>query len=238
MMLLWLIFFSVALSSAPLAAQSVSGHVELSDSRNPAVRKRMDYSGVVISLKSVDGSAPLRVQAANATMVQKNKTFSPHVLAITAGTSVDFPNYDPIFHNAFSSYSGQIFDIGLYPPGSTRSVRFTREGIVRVFCNIHSSMSAVIAVLATPYFATTPRDGSFSIPQVPAGEYELSVFHERATEATLHALDRRITVPPSGLILPPMVISEAGYLTIPHMNKHGRAYLPETDSGVLYGGRH
>ena len=121
---------------------------------------------------------------------------------ITAGTSVDFPNDDPIFHNAFSSYSGQIFDIGLYPPGSTRSVRFTREGIVRVFCNIHASMSAVIAVLATPYFATTQRDGSFSIPNVPPGEYELSVFHERATEATLHALDRRITVPQSGLILP------------------------------------
>jgi plastocyanin len=236
MMLLWLIFFSVALSSAPLAAQSVSGHVELSDSRDPAVRKRMDYSGVVISLKS-DGAAPLRVQAADATMVQKNKTFSPHVLAITAGTSVNFPNYDPIFHNAFSSYSGQIFDIGLYPPGSTRAVRFTREGIVRVFCNIHSSMSAVIAVLATPYFATTPRDGSFNIGHVPAGEYELSVFHERATEATLHALDRRITVTPSGLILPPMVISEAGYLTIPHVNKHGRAYPPETESG-LYGGRH
>lgn len=231
MILLWLIFFSAGLG----CAQSVSGRVELSDSRDPAVRKRLDYSNVVISLKSLDGAAPIRVQAPKATMIQKNKTFSPHVLAVMVGASVDFPNFDPIFHNAFSSYSGQIFDIGLYPPGSTRTVHFAREGIVRVFCNIHSSMSAVIDVLATPYFATTGRDGSFNIPNVPAGDYKLSVFHERATETILQALSRRITVPSSGLILPIMAISEAGYLPVPHMNKHGRVYPPETDA--LYGGR-
>jgi plastocyanin len=241
MMLLWRISSRAALAAAlitaaPLLAQSFSGRVELSDSRDPAVRKRMDYSGVVISLKSVDG-APIPVRASKATMIQKDKTFSPHVLAITVGTSVAFPNYDPIFHNAFSSYSGQVFDVGLYPPGSSRSVRFMREGLVRVFCNIHSSMSAVIDVLATPYFATTPRDGSFSIPNVPAGDYQLSVFHERASEAVVQALERRITVPRSGLTLPPIVISEAGYLPIPHMNKHGQAYAPETDSGGFYGGR-
>ena len=74
---------------------------------------------------------------ARAEMIQKGKTFSPHVLAVTLGTVVDFPNYDPIFHNAFSNYDGQIFDIGLYPPGTTRSIAFRREGVVRVFCNIH-----------------------------------------------------------------------------------------------------
>ena len=235
MTLLWLISFSVACSGA-LSAQSVSGHVELRDSRDPAVRKHLDYSGVVISMKPADGAAN-PVQPQKATMVQKDKTFSPHLLAITVGSSVDFPNYDPIFHNAFSSYSGQIFDVGLYPPGSTRAVRFTREGIVRVFCNIHASMSAVIVVLATPYFATTKRDGAFSIPDVPPGDYQLTVFHERATEATLRALDRRITVPPAGLVLPPLVISEAGFLPIPHMNKHGRPYSTDPDSGPVYHGR-
>lgn len=233
MILPWLIFFSFGL----VAAQTVSGHVELRDSREAAVRKHMDYSGVVISLKPVDKATTVRAQASKATMVQKNKMFSPHVLAIAVGTSVDFPNDDPIFHNAFSSYSGQIFDIGLYPPGSTRTVRFTREGIVRVFCNIHSSMSAVIAVLATPYFATTANDGSFAVPNVPPSDYQLSVFHERATDATLHALDRRVGVPQSGLTSPPLIISEAGYLPIPHMNKHGRPYSPETDSGADYHGR-
>ena len=231
----WLISFSIACSGT-LFAQSVTGHVELRDSRDPAVRKHMDYSGVVISLKPA-GAAAVPVQPSKATMVQKNKTFSPHLLAITVGTSVDFPNYDPIFHNAFSSYSGQIFDVGLYPPGSTRAVRFTREGIVRVFCNIHASMSAVIVVLATPYFATTRRDGVFTIPDVPPGDYQLSVFHERATEATLRALDRRITVPPSGLALPTLVISEAGFLPIPHMNKHGLPYSADPESGPVYHGR-
>jgi plastocyanin len=233
MILLWLIFFSFA----SLSAETVSGHVELRDSRDPAVRKHRDYSGVVISLKPLNSDAPARVRPSKATMTQKDKTFSPHVLAIPAGTVVDFPNYDPIFHSAFSSYSGQIFDVGLYPPGSTRAVRFTREGIVRVFCNIHSSMSAVIDVLATPYFATTRPDGSFTIANVPPGDYQLSVFHERATEATLQALDRRVAVTDSGLTLPPLIISETGYLPIPHLNKHGAPYTPEIEGAPTYHGR-
>ena len=129
-------------------------------------------------------------------MLQKDKTFSPHVLAVEAGSVVDFPNADPIFHNAFSSYSGQVFDIGLYPPGTTRSLRFARQGVVRVFCNIHSSMSAVIVVLDSPYFATTKRDGAFEILDVPPGDYQLTVFHERASEATLQGLQRKVTVGP------------------------------------------
>src|SRR5579872_6607137 len=232
MILLWLISFSIACSGA-LFGQSVSGHVELRDSRDPAVRKHMDYSGVVISLKPAGGAAN-PAQPQKATMVQKDKTFSPHLLAITVGSSVDFPNYDPIFHNAFSSYSGQIFDVGLYPPGSTRAVRFTREGIVRVFCNIHASMSAVIVVLATPYFAVTKRDGSFEIADVPTGEYEMEVFHERATEATLRSLRRRVTVGRDGLILPPLSISEAGFLPMPHTNKYGRNYPAQSDDHSIY----
>jgi hypothetical protein len=77
------------------------------------------------------------------------------VLAIETGTTVDFPNYDPIFHNAFSNFSGQLFDIGLYAPGSSRSFRFQRSGTVRIFCNIHPAMSAVILVVDTPYFAVS-----------------------------------------------------------------------------------
>jgi len=167
-------------------------------------------------------------------MVQKNKTFTPHTLAIPVGASVDFPNFDPIFHNAFSSYNGQIFDVGLYPPGTSRTVHFTREGVVRVFCNIHSSMSAVIVVLATPYFDTTDANGRFEIRDVPAGEYQLHVFHERAAAATLAALERRITVPASGLEIPLISISESGYLPIPHKNKYGRDYAPEPDDHSTY----
>jgi len=230
MILRWLIFFS----ALPLCAGTVSGRVELRDSRDPAVRKRLDYSGVVVSLKPLGAGATARPQPARATMLQKNKTFSPHILAITVGASVEFPNADPIFHNAFSSYNGEIFDVGLYPPGSTKAVNFTREGIVRVFCNIHSSMSAVIVVLGTPYFATTGRDGSFSIPNVPAGEYELEAFHERATDATLRALARHVTVEQGPLVTPPFEISEAGYLPMPHKNKYGRSYPAESDDHSIY----
>jgi plastocyanin len=225
----WAICFSLL----PLYAGNVSGRVELRDSRNAAVRKRSDYSGVVVWLKPVAGMVPVRREARRATMLQTHKTFSPHVLAVSTGTVVDFPNLDPIFHNAFSSYSGQIFDIGLYAPGSTRSVQFTRDGVVRVFCNIHSAMSAVIVVLSTPYFATTTKDGSFLIRDVPAGDYELGVFHERATEAALRQLGRRIVVPEDSIVLPALDISEAGFLTVAHKNKYGRDYGPEpTDENV------
>jgi plastocyanin len=225
---LWLICFS----ALPLLSATVSGRVELRDSRDPAVRKRLDYSGVVVSL---DFPAAKAFSAeGRATILQKDKTFTPHVLAVPVGTSVEFPNADPIFHNAFSSYSGQVFDVGLYPPGSTRSVRFTRPGIVRVFCNIHSAMSAVIVVLGTPYFAVTGRDGAYSIPNVPPGEYQLEVFHERATEATLQALGRRVAVDQNPLTVPPVHISEAGFLPVPHHNKYGRSYPVESDDHSIY----
>jgi len=162
-------------------------------------------------------------------MFQKDKTFTPHVLAVQAGSLVEFPNADPIFHNAFSSYNGQVFDIGLYPPGTTRSVKFARPGVVRVFCNIHAAMNAVIVVIASPYFATTRQDGTFKMNDVPAGEYNLTVFHERASEAALAKLSRKITVDADGASLPNIVISEAGYLAIPHKNKYGRDY--PRDSG-------
>lgn len=229
----WRTSFSL-LASLPLIAATVSGRVELKDSRDPAVRKKLNYSGVVISLKPVNGLVPARMTSTHARMIQKDKTFIPHVLAIGVGSSVDFPNFDPIFHNAFSSYNGQIFDVGLYAPGTTRAVHFTREGVVRVFCNIHSSMSAVIVVLATPYFDTTDISGAFEIPNMPPGEYEMHVFHERATETTLARLTRRISVAESNIGLGTISISESGYLPIPHKNKYGRDYRPEPDDHTIY----
>jgi plastocyanin len=208
--------------------------VELLDSRDPAVRNHGDRSGVVVSLSPLDATVMPPSQARRATITQKNKTFSPHMLAIPVGSTVDFPNLDPIFHNAFSSYNGQLFDLGLYPPGSTKSVKFKREGVVRVFCNIHSSMSAMIVVLGTPWFAVTGRDGAFNIPDVPPGEFELRLVHERATEATLQGLSRRVTVPKDALTLPVLSVSEAGQLSIPHKNKYGHDYPPESDDRMAY----
>jgi len=168
-------------------------------------------------------------------MLQKGKMFTPHVLPVRAGTTVEFPNADPIFHNAFSIYSGQIFDVGLYPPGTSRAVRFTRPGVLRVFCNIHPAMSAIILVLDTPYFAQAAKDGSFQL-NVPPGAYELSVFHERATEQELAGLARRIVITEPALRIPPIAVSEAGYLPAPHKNKYGRDYPPSSDDQVFYPG--
>ncbi len=168
-------------------------------------------------------------------MLQKAKMFTPHVLPVMAGTTVDFPNADPIFHNAFSSYNGQIFDVGLYPPGTSRAVTFTRLGVLRVFCNIHPTMSAIILVLNTPYFVKTAQDGSFEM-NVPPGEYELSVFHERATERELAGLARRVVVSEPALRVPPIMVSEAGYLVAPHKNKYGHDYPPTSEEQVFYPG--
>ena len=228
---------AVVLGCLPLMAASITGKVELRDSKNAAVRGKKDFSSVVVWLEAADGKA-LVAPAGRARMIQKDKTFTPHVLAVTVGTTIDFPNYDPIFHNAFSNYDGQ-FDVGLYPPGTSRSVRFKRAGTVRVFCNIHAAMSAVIAVLPTPYFDTSKKDGGFEIPRVAPGEYWLRVFHEHATAETLDALARRLSVGADALalnniVLPAIVISESGYRELPHQNKYGRDYAAEPDDRGAY----
>lgn len=222
------------LAGGLLTAGAVTGHVQIISSRDPDVRKHLDYSGVVVWLDPSSGAAAIPVRARKADMTQKDKHFEPHVLAIMVGASVDFPNHDPIFHNAFSNYNGQIFDIGLYAPGSSRSILFRREGVVRVFCNIHPSMSAVIVVLKSPYFAVSGKDGAFSIPDVPAGSYRLHVFHERATEQTLDALSKTMDIPARSLEIPSIRVSESGFLVLPHKNKYGKDYTSEsgTYSGV------
>jgi plastocyanin len=212
-----LIFFSVSAAAANLSAATVTGRIELTGTRVK------DLAGVVVWLDN--GTPGVQRQAnVHAVMNQKNKTFLPHILAIVAGTTVDFPNLDPIFHNAFSSFDGKVFDVGLYPPGTSRSVRFDRPGIVRVFCNIHSAMSAVIVVLQQPWFGVSSHDGGFTIRDVPEGDYTLHVYHERATAATLGALTQKVAIQQEHTELAAISISETGYLPAPHKNKFGRDY--------------
>jgi plastocyanin len=227
----------LALFVPPVSAGNIAGRVMLIDSKDATVSKKGDFSGVVVWLEGVNGE-PLPVpKGARATMAQKDKTFLPHVLAVSVGTIVDFPNFDPIFHNAFSSYDGKPFDVGLYAPGKSRPVNFNQAGVVRVFCNIHASMSAVIDVLPTPYFDTSKRDGTFEIKNVPPGEYRLKVFHERATMPTLNALSRKVTIGAETTTLPTISVTESGYLVVPHMNKYGHEYQDPDDRGVYPGAR-
>jgi plastocyanin len=229
---------ALALATAPGRAVTVAGSVRLTDSRDPGVRKHRDYSGVVVWLEPVSPVKAAAHAPAPARMEQRGKRFIPHVLAIQAGASVEFPNFDPIFHNAFSSYSGQIFDLGLYAPGTSRTIAFTRAGIVRVFCNIHPSMSAVIAVLRHPWFEVTRASGAFAIEDVPAGEYTLHVFHERASAGTLDALATRVTVSGRDVALRAISISETGYVEAPHQNKFGHDYPPAAEESGGYAGGH
>ncbi len=206
-----------------LSAATVHGRVEIVSSKDPGVRKHFDFSGVVVWLDPVSGT-PTLPQPRKAEMVQRGKRFTPHVLAITVGSTVDFPNYDPIFHNAFSNYDGQVFDVGLYPPGATRSVPFRKEGIVRIFCDIHPTMSAIIVVVRSPYYAVSASNGEFSIANVPPGAYRMHVFHERATQQTLNELTRTVDVSGADVGFGTLTVSESGYLLIPHKNKYGKDY--------------
>jgi plastocyanin len=219
----------------PAAAATVSGRVSLSDSPVPAVSKRRDYSGVVVWLSPAGQAQPAASASAGAArVVQKDKLFVPHVIAIQVGTEVAFPNLDPIYHSAFSTFSGQIFDLGLYPPGTSRTVAFRHAGIVRVFCNIHPTMSAVIVVLEYPWFAVSDSTGAFSIPNVPPGEYRMHVFHERAAQKTLDTLERRIAAGAGDVAIPPFTVSETGYVEMPHKNKYGQEYPPVPDDRAAY----
>ena len=113
---------------------------------------------------------------------QEHETFLPHVLAITRGSTVDFPNDDPIFHNVFSLSSAATFDLRRYPRGQSRRQTFARAGIVKVYCNIHSHMSATILVMDHPYFTIPALDGGFELANVPPGQYTLVGWHERVGE--------------------------------------------------------
>jgi plastocyanin len=230
--------FSLLLGlGVPAVSGNVTGAVEITNSHDPLVRKSKDYSGVVIWLIPAGHAAPPAAPR-HEQMKQKDRHFAPHVLAIPVGSTVDFPNLDPIYHNAFSTFSGQPFDTSLYPPGTNKSQTFKMPGIVRVFCNIHPTMSAIIAVLPTPWYAATPRSGKFTIANVPAGDYDLHIFHERSLPEVLQFLERTITVPESGLTLPLISISETGYIPTPHMNKYGRPYPPlPSDNGYPGAGK-
>ncbi len=209
-------------------AANVSGKVELEGSSGREPARSQSSSEIVVWLEPLDSDAPPALPAEHVTLLQKDKTFSPHVLAITVGSTVDFPNADPIFHNAFSAFDGQLFDVGLYPPGSSRSVRFHRPGIVRVFCNIHPSMSAVILVLDTPYFAKIGRDGEYEIANVALGHYELHVFDERETAGDSKPFALAVASPL--VSVPAIHLSERDYVRTPHKNKFGLDYPANAES--------
>jgi hypothetical protein len=107
------------------------------------------------------------------------------VVAVPVGSTVDFPNDDPIYHNVFSLSRAKTFNLGRYPTGASHSVRFDKPGIVKVFCDIHSHMTATVVVFNHPWFATPGDDGHFELPDVPPGVHQVTAWHERLGDTTL-----------------------------------------------------
>jgi plastocyanin len=128
-----------------------------------------------------------------ATLDQQGARFEPDLIVIPVGSTVEFPNSDPIFHNVFSLSKAQPFDLGYYPQGQSRSVKFNHPGVVQVYCHIHANMYAAIVVTASRWFEKPAADGSFSFSDVPPGRYHLTAWHKIAG---LHKVD--VEVPASG----------------------------------------
>ena len=159
----------------------------------PRDRDIPDVRRSVVYLESAPRGAFEPNDAGHAVMDQRNETFVPHVLAITTGTSVDFPNSDKFYHNVFSLSKSARFDLGRYAAGRSRSVRFDTPGIVRVFCDIHSHMNAFILVFGHPFFAMTDTDGRYRIENVPPGTYSVLAWNEGTSSEP-----KTVTVPDGG----------------------------------------
>ena len=150
----------------------------VSDLGTASRRALPDRSRSVVYLETAPRGAFERTETPRAVMDQRNETFVPHVLAITTGTTVDFANNDRIYHNVFSLSKTTSFDLGRYAAGRSKPVRFDKPGIVRVFCEIHSHMSAFILVFSHPFFAMTDEDGRYRIEDVPPGNYTVIAWNE------------------------------------------------------------
>jgi plastocyanin len=190
------------------AAGGLRGRVEIrratgSAERRPGVSElgsagaldMPDRRRAVVYLESAPGGAFEDREPDRARMDQRNETFFPGVLAITVGTVVDFPNNDRTYHNVFSLSKAKRFDLGRYAQGRSKSVRFDRPGIVRVFCDIHSHMSAFIIVFSHRYFATTDPEGRYRINNIPSGTYAVVAWHDGADRET-----RTVTIPDGGSV--------------------------------------
>jgi len=144
----------------------------------PRVRDVPDVRRSVVYLEAAPRGAFETNEGGHAVMDQRNETFVPHVLAITTGTSVDFPNSDKFYHNVFSLSKPARFDLGRYASGRSKSIRFDNPGIVRVFCEIHSHMNAFILVFGHPFFALTDSEGRYRIENIPPGTYNVIAWNE------------------------------------------------------------
>jgi plastocyanin len=170
------------------------------------------------------GRAPKRPGSAF-TMTTRSKAFLPHVLAVPAGSTVSFPNEDPISHNLFSLTPGNTFDLGLYRKGPGKTHKFEAPGAVNVYCNVHPNMSAVVHVMTTPYYGFTDANGDYSF-DVPAGKYRLTAWNEQGG-STMSDIEVQADGKVAGATL--LTIDGRNARAAQHKNKFGQAYKAPKD---------
>lgn len=212
-----LIVLCVACLTADLPAGDIAGRVRAKGkegmtagtsggqyaSRKYKFVERMDYDAMKNFVVFIEGvtNAPAspEEEATKVTTVprvaQRGAVFTPHVLPILRGTTVEWPNNDDIYHNVFSISDPKPFDLGLYKKGELKAVTFDRAGRVDVFCSIHTSMDCIVLVLENPYFATVDRKSRYVITNVPPGSYTLTAWHERMPSQSVE-----VTVPEEGTV--------------------------------------
>jgi len=170
----------------------------------------------VVFAEPLDAAAPHATT--QLTLVQKNKAFQPHILAVSIGSTVSFPNEDAIFHNVFSMSAPQPFDLGLYRSGETRTRTFSSAGTYRVFCNIHPQMSALVVVVSTPHITTAGADGRFTLT-LPPGRYRVTALSERAGPVSVE-----VTSAAGAVTAPDLTLDESAWNIVQHKNKFGQEY--------------
>jgi plastocyanin len=231
-----------------ITTTTVRGRVEVIGASGAGKRRHGTIPGTVVWLTPITATGAVG-EAAAATnpspgppaspaqsprLVQKNKSFEPHILVVPAGSMVEFPNRDPFFHNVFSLFEGKRFDLGLYEAGTSRTVRFDRPGISYIFCNIHPEMSAVVITLTTPLYAVSNADGQLSLAGVPYGRYMLHIWSEGMGPENAQPLAREITIAENASSLGVIRVPEANGQRIAHKNKYGREYDEPTPNNSVY----
>jgi len=140
---------------------------------------------------------------------QRDRQFAPRMLAVSAGSTVAFPNFDPIFHNVFSVSHARAFDLGIYKNGESRDVTFPKEGLISLGCNLHANMSAHLVVVAAPHYVVTDAGGRFRFKSLPPGKYKLKAWAEDAAEPVTQTIEIKsgennanVEVPRSSSVIP------------------------------------
>lgn len=231
-LILAIIVVGAAVSPARAQDVTVTGRVDVPNHNKKAPEGN---SNVVVWLTPLGNTPePTATPQQHVRLIQKDKTFHPHILVVTVGSVVQFPNEDPFFHNVFSLFEGKRFDLGLYESGGTRLVRFDRPGICYIFCNIHPEMSAVVVVLNTPYYAVSDRTGQISIPNVPPGRYVLHTWHEGSNEEDLKSLAREVSISGPSHSFGTLRLPPSSTVRLAHKNKYGRDYDNPTPASPAY----